>query len=141
MDKTCVVISDLHLGDGTREGEHFHEAQQEALEGLLAALGPDGPLGQRAHVELVLNGDSFDFLLLLPDPDRLRTDAAYGLPKVERVIQSHAPFFAALRRFLEAPGRQITFTIGNHDLELCFAEIRTRIRAAIKLAAGEGGAA
>lgn len=137
MKKTCIVVSDLHVGDGTQGGDHFFEQQQEALEGLLAASGPGGPLGDAPQVELVLNGDSFDFLLLLPEPDRARTDAAYGLLKVERVIAAHPRFFAALRRFLEAPGRQITFTIGNHDLELCYAGVRDRLRQAIGAEAGK----
>jgi UDP-2,3-diacylglucosamine pyrophosphatase LpxH len=137
MDKICVVISDLHVGDGTRGGDHFFEQQQDALEGLLAALGPGAPLGGAQQVELVLNGDSFDFLLLLPEPNRVRTDAVYGLSKVERVIAAHPRFFAALRRFLEAPGRQITFTIGNHDLELCYAGVREQVRRAIGAEVGK----
>ncbi len=137
MKKTCIVVSDLHVGDGTPGGGHFFEQQQEALEGLLAASGPDGPLGAAPQVELILNGDSFDFLLVLPEPDRVRTDAAYGLLKVERVSAAHPRFFGALRRFLEAPGRQMTFTIGNHDLELCYARVRDRIRQAIGAQAGQ----
>jgi hypothetical protein len=100
-------------------------------------LGPDGPLGGAEPLELVLNGDSFDFLLLLREPDRVRTDAAYGVAKVERVIAAHPRFFAALRRFLAAPERQITFTIGNHDIELCYADVRDRVRQAIGAAVGQ----
>lgn len=136
MRQTCIVVSDLHVGDGTGEGDQFFQRQQEAWEGLLAALGPDGPLGRDTGLELVVNGDGFDFLLSMPDADRQHTDPAYALPKVERMIAAHPPFFAALRCFLDAPDRQVTFTIGNHDVDLCFADVRARLREAIGAAPG-----
>ena len=96
------------------------------------ALEPDGVLGQAAEVELVINGDCFDFLLSAPaDPERHETDSAFGVAKIERIIAAHPPFFASLRRFLATPTHRLTFTIGNHDLEVCFAEVRARLRAAI----------
>ncbi|HEU5368811.1 MAG TPA: hypothetical protein VFU69_10115 [Ktedonobacterales bacterium] len=130
--QTCVVVSDLHLGDGFPRGEGFHQRQQNGLDGLLAAFEPGGPLGQATDVELVINGDCFDFLLTAPaEPGRTHTDSAFGVAKIERIIAAHPPFFAALRRFLAEPKHRLTFTIGNHDLELCFAEVRACVRAAI----------
>lgn len=137
MKQTCIVVSDLHVGDGTREGDQFFERQQEALDGLLAALEPDGALWQETSLELVVNGDGFEFLFSMPDAERLRTDPAYALPKAERIIAAHPQFFAALRRFLAAPNRQLTFTIGNHDVDLCFAEVRARLREAIGASPGQ----
>src|SRR5579859_1255823 len=130
--QVCVVVSDLHLGDGLLQGEGFYQRQQDALDGLLAAIEPDGFLGQATSLELVINGDCFDFLAAAPAaPDRQYTDIAFGAAKVERIIAAHPPFFAALRRFLAAPEHRLTFTIGNHDLELCFAAVRARVREAI----------
>ena len=137
MRQTCIVVSDLHVGDGTGEGDQFFQRQQEAWEDLLIALGPDGPLGRDTGLELVINGDGFDFLLSMPAADRQQTDPAYALQKVERMIAAHPPFFAALRRFLDAPDRQVTFTIGNHDVDLCFADVRARLREAIGAAPGQ----
>lgn len=132
-----MAVSDLHLGDGAPRSEGFRQPQQDGLEGLLAALEPDGLLGQAAEVELVINGDCFDFLLTPPAaPGRTHTDSAFAVDKIERIIAAHQPFFAALRRFLAAPTHRLTFTIGNHDLELCFAEVRARLRAAIGAEAG-----
>ena len=136
MKQTCVVVSDLHVGDGTHEGDQFFQNQQEAWEGLLAALGPDGSIGHETLLELVINGDGFDFLLSMPDPDRQYTDPDYALSKVDRMIAAHPQFFETLRRFLEAPDRQVTFTIGNHDVDLCFAAVRARLREAIGAAPG-----
>jgi hypothetical protein len=137
MRQTCIVVSDLHVGDGTVGGDQFFQRQQEAWEGLLAALGPDGPLGRDTGLELVVNGDGFDFLLSMPAAGRQHTDPAYALPKVERMITAHPAFFAALRRFLAAPERQVTFTIGNHDVDLCFADVRARLRETIGAAPGQ----
>ncbi len=135
--QTCIVVSDLHLGDGSPQGEGFHQRQQDALDGLLAALEPGGALGQAAVVELVINGDCFDFLLAAPAaPGRQETDAGLGLSKIERIIAAHPQFFASLRRFLVHPARWLTFTIGNHDLELCFAQVRARLLQAIGAEAG-----
>jgi hypothetical protein len=136
-DRACVVVSDLHLGDGSPRSESFHQRQQEGLDGLLAALEPDGVLGQVAEVEFVINGDCFDFLLTPPaDPARTHTDGAFGVAKVERIIAAHAAFFASLRRFLGNPAHRLTFTIGNHDLELCFPEVRARLWAALDVEPG-----
>jgi UDP-2,3-diacylglucosamine pyrophosphatase LpxH len=130
--QTCVVISDLHLGDGAPRSESFRQRQQDGLDGLLAALEPDGALGQATGVELVVNGDCFDFLLTPPAaPGRTHTDSVFAIEKIERIIAAHQPFFAALRRFLAAPTHRLTFMIGNHDLELCFAGVRARVRAVI----------
>lgn len=135
--QTCVVVSDLHLGDGSPQGEGFHQRQQDALDGLLAAMESGEWPGQATGRELAINGDCFDFLLSAPAaPDRQDTDVALGVSKVERVIAAHPQFFAALHRFLNHPAHRLTFTIGNHDLELCFAEVRARLRAAIGVAPG-----
>jgi UDP-2,3-diacylglucosamine pyrophosphatase LpxH len=132
MQQTCVVVSDLHLSDGSPQSERFHQFQQDALDGLLTVLEPAGTLGQATGVELVINGDCFDCLLTPPAvPGRQQTDAALGIAKIERIIAAHPPFFAALRRFLANPTHRLTFTIGNHDVELCFAEVRARVREAI----------
>ncbi len=137
MQQTCVVVSDLHLGDGLPQSGCFHQRQQDGLEGLLAAMEPGGSLDQATSLELVINGDCFDFLAAAPaTPGRQYTDVAFGLAKIERIISAHSPFFAALRRFLAVSGHRLTFTIGNHDLELCFAAVRSRVRKAVGAAPG-----
>lgn len=130
--QTCVVVSDLHLGDGSPRSEGFHQRQQDGLNGVLTALEISRSRGDEAGVELVINGDCFDFLLTPPaDPERTHTDSAFGIAKVERIIAAHPQFFASLRRFLGNPAHLLTFTIGNHDLEVCFPEVRARLRAAL----------
>jgi hypothetical protein len=50
--------------------------------------------------------------------------AGLAVEKLGRVIAAHGPFFETLHRFLSQPGRRMTFMTGNHDMELCFAEVR-----------------
>ena len=70
------MISDLHIAGGHAILDGFSERQQSAFEGLLSAAmgqattrvaptGP-GPLGDAEDVELIINGDCFDFLAVPP---------------------------------------------------------------------------
>jgi UDP-2,3-diacylglucosamine pyrophosphatase LpxH len=129
MSTIKVVISDLHLADGTSILDCFGDRQQAALEGLLAAAA--SPLSQAESVELIINGDCFDFLVTTSYTTNNSTNAATAVQKIFRIIAAHQPFFAALHTFIDSPGRRVTFTTGNHDLELCFSEVRTAITAAI----------
>jgi hypothetical protein len=127
MPKIKLVISDLHLADGHPIFEGFGDLQQLALEGLLNAASMNGPLGDAGDVELIINGDCFEFLFMQPHEKRSTIDPAAALVKLEKVIAVHRPFFNTLQRFISQPGRHITFVTGNHDVELGFEEIQARI--------------
>lgn len=126
-----VVLSDLHLGDGDPASENWVGPQQTAWERLLTMLAGTW------DVELIINGDCFDFLVTTPPlDDRDDTDPAVGLTKMDHIIAAHPAWFAALGAFLGAPGHRVTFLIGNHDLELAFPAVRARARAALAAPAG-----
>jgi len=133
MSTIKVVMSDLHLADGTSILDCFGDRQQAAFEGLLAATVPSSgsPLSQAERVELIINGDCFDFLVTTPYSSTNSTNAATAVQKIDKIIAAHRSFFAALHAFVALPGRRVTFTTGNHDLELCFAEVRASISTAI----------
>lgn len=131
MAANILVVSDLHLGDGDPVIENWLAPQQAAFETMLAATGSGGAL-EAQSVELVLNGDSFDFILARPAiAEARRTDVNVAHAKWARIVAAHGPFFAALREFLRVPGRRLTIIIGNHDLELYYPSIRARVRSAI----------
>ncbi len=87
-------------------------------------------------VELVINGDFVDFLAeeetyepdeegptfvpFVHDPVRARS-------KLNSVVQRDAPFFSALASLVEAKGK-LTILLGNHDVELSFPLVRSRLR-------------
>ena len=134
MSKILFIISDLHLADGHAILDSFGEAQQAALEGLTAAACSSGPLGQADIVELVITGDCFDFLATAPYDTQGTSDVPMAVEKLNKIIAAHGPFFQTLRHFIDTPGRHVTFMTGNHDIELRFEEVRTRIREAIDIA-------
>ena len=131
MSLIKLVVSDLHLADGNTILEGFGDYQQAALEGLLQATNPGRPLGQTDDIELIINGDCFDFLVTPPYHLHGSSNSATALNKVEKIIAAHGPFFEALRQFLSLAGRRVTFITGNHDIELRFEPVRKRILEAI----------
>jgi UDP-2,3-diacylglucosamine pyrophosphatase LpxH len=136
MSTIKLVVSDLHLADNASILECFGDTQQSAFEGLLGMASQayhtrSSLFSQAENVELIINGDTFDFLTTTPYDTNGMTSPAVALQKLDKIISAHEPFFDALRSFIEAPGRSITFLAGNHDIELCFAEVRERICRAI----------
>jgi UDP-2,3-diacylglucosamine pyrophosphatase LpxH len=121
MRVTRLVISDLHLADGIFPLDGFGDRQQAALLRLLSGSE------SAEQVELIINGDCFDFLATTPYNLRRAIDPALALQKIEKIIAAHLPFFIALRSFLDRPGRSLTFVAGNHDPELCFVAVQQRI--------------
>src|SRR5438270_13980736 len=100
MPSIKCIISDLHLADGHPILAGFGDAQQVALEGLLEAANGARLLGQAANdVELIINGDCFDFLVIPPFQMDSTTEPATALTKLEKVIAAHRPFFEALHKF------------------------------------------
>ncbi|MBO0795095.1 MAG: hypothetical protein J2P36_29675, partial [Ktedonobacteraceae bacterium] len=138
MSLLKLIVSDLHLADGTYILECFGDRQQAAFEGLLRAVSPKGgPLGQAETIELIINGDCFDFLVTRPYAEQRLIDEATAVEKIKKIIAAHSPFFTALRSFIEHTGRSLTFTVGNHDLELFFAPVRELICSAITGSPGD----
>jgi hypothetical protein len=84
-------------------------------------------------VELIINGDGFDFMMAAPYGAGGVMDASLALEKLRNITAAHRPFFQTLHAFVRRPGRHITFMTGNHDVELCFAEVRAGIMEALGL--------
>lgn len=131
MSSIKVIVSDLHLADGHPIFDGFTEASQAAFEGLLAATGSGGPLSNADDVELIINGDGFDFLATPPYDTGETIEAATAVEKMRLIAAAHQPFFETLGAFLAQPGHRITIITGNHDVELRFTEIQAAIARAI----------
>ena len=116
-DRLIVTFSDIEMGAGGLHDDFPHSDWFDALLATYDSL--DHP------VDLVLNGDTFDFLKTSVDgvwPRHVTADLA--LAKLHRIAEAHPQFFAALRRFLSVPNRTVAFTVGNHDAELLFPEVQ-----------------
>lgn len=131
MSNITLVISDLHLADGHTILDSFGDKQQAAFEGLTSATSTAGPLGHADEIELVINGDCFDFLATAPYDTGGISDTSTSTEKLNKIIAAHTPFFEALRRFIETPGRHVTFITGNHDIDLRLAKVREDIFTAV----------
>src|SRR6266702_2146535 len=140
MKTIKLIVSDLHVASGSPLLDGFGQRQQAALEGLLSAAGSSSgsPLGEADEVELIFNGDCFDFLIVEPHDTGGVMHAGLAVEKLGRVIAAHGPFFETLHRFLSQPGRRVTFMTGHHDMELCFAEVRAGIVEAMGMKQDDG---
>lgn len=132
-----IVLSDLHLTEAEagsdrhphwkayKRAEHFVDADfAQLLERLHAELPGEA-------IELVLNGDVFDFDSVLARPEEgagfsvgwverlrgLNSEEQKSLFKLSRILHEHAVFVEALHLFVTR-GHRVVFVIGNHDVEL-----------------------
>ncbi len=142
-----VVVSDLHLCELEPGSGLWMRYRQ-------AAASPDGELVAmidrlRAEVrgdalELVLNGDVFDFdaprvlggRSVFHDQPR---DAAHSAPMLAAILHDHAPFVDAIGRVV-ADGHTVVFIAGNHDLAIGLPEVRAVLTDRVVRAAARAGA-
>ena len=140
-----AVVSDLHLCEAQRVNakyplwkkyktkEFFFDHEFKEFLNIIATKAKGEP------VELVLNGDIFDFdsMMLLPDKPPYRIswlERIRGLHpseeksvfKIKQIIAEHPVWFQALSHFVEQ-GHRVVFTIGNHDLELHWKAVQDKI--------------
>lgn len=160
-NKFTVVISDLHLC----EAEPIHKKNplwkkfktkefffDKDFSSFLKHIqirakdeNPQNSVANDSEIELVLNGDIFDFdsVTRLPDDPPYKVtwmEKARGLfPeeeksvfKMKQIIEDHPIWFEALRDFINN-GNDVIFIVGNHDLELLFPKVQTEILAALGL--------
>ena len=136
MATTLLVVSDLHLGDGDAIFDGWESRQQGAFADLLSMTHTDSRFMNTA-VELIINGDCFDFLASQPSLGlQLTTNVTVAHAKWANILTQHGEWFTLLRNFLSVPNHRVTFLIGNHDIELLFPSIRARVRSAINAAPG-----
>lgn len=142
--KNTVVLSDIHLSDAEppRPGKPLWKRFKrpdffvdESFRNLLRHLSErmEGP------IELVLNGDIFDFDSVMAVPARpefpvswlerrrgLNAEEPKSRFKIRTILADHPVFVAALREFL-LKGHRIVFVAGNHDLELLWPSVQREI--------------
>ncbi len=81
-----------------------------------------------AEVELIINGDFFNYIQVDPDEHRpTYVNERVALARTGAILDGHAEVFDALKVFADAPYHKITIVIGNHDFGLFFASVRRLI--------------
>lgn len=117
-----LVLSDLHLGTGSRPGElnvfedfHYDDEFAELLAHYDRQAGEDG------EIELILNGDVFDLLKVKIGgvwPTEITDEIA--TEKLRQCMDGHPKFVNALKEFVGKERRRLVFLPGNHDLDMWF---------------------
>lgn len=140
ISKIKLVISDFHLSRGKwlKNGrknplEDFHQDErfQEFLE-----YYSTGPYSE-TDVELIVNGDFFDPLAVIPIPEvgtsllpleyPLEVEEPAAVEKFLHIIEGHPISFEALKAFLKR-GKKITFRWGNHDAALLWPQVQALLQ-------------
>lgn len=149
--KHTAIISDLHLCEAEPVHPKYplwkkYKTKQFFFDDVFGKFLQQ--IEEKANgesVELILNGDIFDFdsVTSIPAEPSFRVswlEKKRGLyPRAERskykikvILRDHTVFVAALRAFI-LKGHRVIFVIGNHDLELHFPEVQEVILEALDL--------
>lgn len=145
-----IILSDIHLADAEpphpgnplwkrfkrpklfvdRTFRSFLEYIQKEVEG---------------EIELVLNGDIFDFdsVMVLPEHPRFSIswlERSRGLSseedksqfKLEVILSDHHIWTSSMREFIRA-GNRVVFIIGNHDMELHWPSVQDALLKKLEL--------
>lgn len=128
IQKTILVISDLHLGAGlmVHKRKNFLEDFHYDKE-LIEFIEYHGSLHyQDREVELIINGDFFDLLAVpfVPYFDDEYWSESAALDKLKMIVGAHPGVIESLRNFLTYPNNRLVYIIGNHDAELIFESLR-----------------
>jgi len=149
--KYTAVISDLHLCEAQPLNSHiplwkkfksrdffFDHTFADFLRHIVG-------MAENNEVELILNGDIFDFdsVMALPEdpPFRmswlerrrgLHPEMEKSLFKLDCILNDHDEWLEALRWFIQC-GHRVIFVIGNHDLELHWPTVQARLLERLKL--------
>jgi UDP-2,3-diacylglucosamine pyrophosphatase LpxH len=126
--KLKLVCSDLHLGLGRiledgrlnlLEEFYFDDKFAEFLHFYTSGEYAD------AEIELILNGDIFNFLQTDYKGHFLTViTESVTVDQMQRIARGHPTFFKALTEFCASPKRQLTFVVGNHDQGMLWPAVR-----------------
>jgi UDP-2,3-diacylglucosamine pyrophosphatase LpxH len=125
MKKEIIVIGDIEMGAGTRTDDFISD---RALAKLILTLR------RRKHsVDLVLNGDTFDFLKCPLIEKGKKTYPRHiteeiSIKKLRLMHRAHERVFLAIRKFVELKRHKVVFIVGNHDQDLFYRGVQRKIR-------------
>lgn len=126
--KLKVITSDMHLSagrfvDGMQNPHEDFFFDREFCEFM--EYFSTGEYGDGCEVELILNGDVFDFLNVQTQgefADVVNSDLA--VEKLLAIFQGHPEVTQTMQNFVRRPGKRILYNVGNHDLDFFFPAVR-----------------
>lgn len=125
MKKEIIILGDIEMGGGTFTDDFISD---KTLSKVIYSL-----CNKNVPVDLVLNGDTLDFLKCpyienqkVTYPRHITSEIS--LAKLRLIYQAHTPVFEALKRFATEQKNRLFFIIGNHDPDLVHPEVQERIK-------------
>ena len=124
-NKEIIVLGDIEIGAGTLTDDFISD---KVLSELIIKVS------HRKHpVDLVLNGDTFDFLKCPYIVNQTTTYPRYITPeisvsKLELMYKAHKKVFEALAVFVKKSKNQLYFLIGNHDYDLGYKPVQKKLK-------------
>lgn len=142
--KVKLVISDFHLS----RGKWLKNGRRNPLEDFLQddrfrEFLEHYSTGKYEHtdVELIINGDFFDPLAVIPIPGEngklpaleypLEVEEPAAVEKVSAILAGHPVTFDGMREFLQR-GKKIVFRWGNHDVVVLWPKVQELLRRELK---------
>jgi len=131
MDKEIIILGDVEMGGGTLTDDFISD---RAISELINELTE-----KRHPIDLVLNGDTFDFLKCPFIDDKTKT-CSYprhihkdiSLSKLKLIHKAHKKVFEALSKFVKKKNNKLIFIFGNHDADLLFKAVQKEIKIILK---------
>ena len=124
-EREIIVLGDIEMGGGTLTDDFISD---NALSELVLKLS------HRPHpVDLVFNGDTFDFLKCPYIINQTTTYPRHITPeismaKLELMHAAHKKVFDALHLFVRKSKNNIYFIIGNHDYDLSYPQVQHQLK-------------
>jgi UDP-2,3-diacylglucosamine pyrophosphatase LpxH len=140
--KLKFILSDLHLGAGYA-GDAGNQLEDFIADPELVSFLHDiqhESDREQAEVELIINGDFFEFLQvpavekyspgeLYPPEAYLDSSERASVQRLSLIARGHPEVFDALSDFMHVdPKRRITIIKGNHDVNLFWPRVKSRLR-------------
>ncbi len=130
-----LVVSDLHVGVGrTLETGQTNTLEEFFYDDKFSEFIDFYTSGEYAdhEVELILNGDIFNFLQVDYRGHFLTVETQnMSLEKMQRIVKGHPLFFETLKNFIRA-GHQITYIVGNHDQAMLWPKVREYVNTVVE---------
>ncbi|MEH2547445.1 UDP-2,3-diacylglucosamine pyrophosphatase LpxH [Bradyrhizobium sp. AZCC 2262] len=124
-----LIVSDLHMGDGS-SSDDFVDDKNQFAKFLAEQLLTDR--GKKGEIELIINGDFLEFVMVRPDLYTLNSRDYWcsrdeSVEKLKTLLKGHPKVFKAIADF-QVPGNVVTIFAGNHDIDLYWPEVRDLLR-------------
>jgi len=131
IDKTIIVISDIHLGAGALVNGRRNYLEDFSYDTEFVEFIEYYSSGDylNREVELIINGDLLDLLAVPFVPyfdDEFWSEKA-SLAKLKLILEAHPEVLNSLKKFLSIKKKKIVYIVGNHDAELVFPSLREHL--------------